>query len=275
MFRFATLPLLAALTLAACVRTEPGDDATVETDTGSEPVETDTGSEPVETDTGMVHTVDCNEGPAEPFYGAYGESSPTTTRTSTDAGIDALIAAAPGDGEDPVEVDLTISGALVTHVAYAGANTPNNYNLIDANDAVNVFGVELDVSLGDTVSMKVTELTNYFGMIEITAAEELSVDSSDNGVYIVDATTAAVAYASEGLLNVRVHGQITSDDEPCGSNNKCYDYLASNGQAFILRVPNNLNGYGNGDCVAVTNPLGQFGGDLQLDVRDFDNITKY
>jgi hypothetical protein len=109
----------------------------------------------------------------------------TTTPYDFDAGIAALKAALP-EGEDPVEVSIPVSGAIVTTVGYAPSGSDPDIWISDANGTVLTFragGGTLGVMPGDKVSFTATQLTNYFDKLEITGIDGFTIDSSNNPIW--------------------------------------------------------------------------------------------
>lgn len=272
------------------VGTDTGTPDTGETDTGTP----DTG----ETDTGTPDTGDftCGEGVVftgqvfadddpEPLSPNGGAPRFEPWDETYDAGIAALVEAAPDAGGDPVDGEWTITDATVIATEYNNDSTQRaqrSFWLADGNGKIAVFfGVDatenhptFSIKVGQRISGTVTQLGNYNSMRQISGAtgSAWALSSEDNEVYINDVTTGAVV-ADDINSVVRVTGTLTSlDNEDCGGS-KCYTMTYNGGETIPFRTSSQfveLN-----QCVTYVGPVRGFNGQPQLDTLNFDWLWTY
>lgn len=198
----------------------------------------------------------------------------TTTPYDFDAGIAMLKAALP-EGEDPVEVSIPVSGAIVTTVGYAPSGTDPDIWISDANGTVLTFragGGTMGVMPGDKVSFTATQLTNYFDKLEITGIEGFTIDSSNNPIWYREGYDQVIDSAAWSQDLTHIWGQLVTEPEACGGSYSCFD-LQHGSQTIAYRVNlTNLGDYPdrNGDCVQLLAPMDTFSGAPQINIFNYD-----
>ena len=268
--------LVLSFAATACSRPDPGEDeeeADADTDSDSDS-DTDSDSDSdTDSDTDSDSDVDCHADWDPTFFGTIDASIVTSEAYTEAAGLGNIIAADPGFGET-AEIDVAVSGATVTMVGYYPSSaTDYTFWISDVDGVVQVYRVPLDAppAPGDKVSFTATELTNFYDALELTAVSDFSVDSSDNPVFVYPGTGTSLDYSALGASNVRVYGKLVSDDGDCGGGNNCYGLEhggAGSGNIAIFRTDSEY--VSEGDCVIYTGPLGDFDGEPQLNVDDYD-----
>ncbi len=287
-----TLAALLSASLMGCPRPEPPPpEADTDTDTDAD---TDADTD-VDTDTDADTDTDTGPCPAPSPTGPWDAGDPvfnhplfnygnyTSTNYTVDAGIAALFAADTNGGTahdangpaQTLDPALAISGAIV--IAKDFNDVP--VWIADQNRAIQIFGVDefATVNIGDAVSFSVTEITNYYGELEITGIEagSLTVDSSNNAVYIADATGATVDYGSTGAQMVEFYGTIVGPTgENCGSGT-CYA-IEHNGVTQTFNLGSGFTATPvAGDCMHLIAPVTYNWGAHRISVRNFDWIRFY
>jgi hypothetical protein len=258
--------------LVACTTAPPDDtgaDADADTDSDAD---TDT-----DTDTDADGDADCDAGPSTPDYGELNAEQITWDNYTHDAGLAAVAAADPGDG-NTADGEWLVDGAVVTLAGYApdGSN-PDTFWVADSSGSMVVYRVDpgMVVNPGDTISFTVTQVGNYAGLRQIAAATDFVVaDVAAQGVYVVDATTDAASWASSAHQVIYSYGEITAENGECGTSYECFDYTAANGTTTALRL-HESKGLVEGDCLQVTAPIGTFAGDDQYNINDLDWVVFY
>jgi hypothetical protein len=278
---------LAALPLALACRPAP-DDGGTDKDTTSTEGDADTDSDAdsdADTDptTSTTTTTTTTTSPSScptpndlaTWYGTMDASLATATNYSADAGIGALIAAGPADGMTAA-VDLMVNGAIVAAIGYHPAGTdPETVWFADRNGGFRTYGIPFPgVQVGDAIALHVTEIDNYNGELEITAADGFQILSSGNSVFVQDVAGQPLDYTNQGRELVRLWGEILTDNGPCGGASNCYTVDHGGPATVDVRVGAAL-GLLAGDCVKVTAPLGTFGGVAQFDLSDWDWLAVY
>jgi len=255
--------------LAACTGRAPShtgetgwtpDTDTDDTDTG----DTDTGTPPAS----------CDEGPSDigTWFGGIDPTLVTSDAYTNDAGVAALVAAAPADGEEATGT-FAVSGATVTNVGYPPTK---NFWFADANGAMRTYLYEdaaTEVLPGMIVNFTATTIKNYFGEIEVTAVSDFEVVSSGNPVQVVEALGANLDYATQGRQMVHTYGQITAFIEECGTTSSCWTF--THGGADIRFRISNEKGIIEGDCVEVVAPVASYTPDTLFDVGNWDWMRWY
>jgi len=206
----------------------------------------------------------------------------TSTAYTNNAGLQAVWDADPGEGNDVV-VDLDITGATVVAKNFFSTN-PSVW-IADASGGVMIFGAAVAgleaVDLGDTVDLTVTEVTNYFGQIEITGVGALPTVTGSGPVYIADGTTGPLSYTNPAQRgqNAEFYGLLvdeTGDD--CGMNATCWNIEAPNGQINTMIIGNSFASGGlvpGEDCLHVIAPVNFTRGATRLQDADFNMISFY
>ncbi len=272
-----------ALPLALACRPEPkSDTGTVEGDADTD-TDTDTDSDAdADSDSDTDADTDVPVGGCpEPaslasLYGTLDPAMVTTTNYGFSAGVQAAITASPGDGEPNATVDLMINGAVITAVGYHPPDTdPGTVWFQDQDAALRTYNTPMPgVKVGDKVSFRITEISNYNGELEIVALDSLTIDSSGTPVYVRDATGTTLDYATDGRELLRVWGEVMSDGIECGGVSSCYPLNYGGATDVEFRVGAAL-GLLTGDCVILTAPLGVFDTELQFDLSDWAWLAVY
>ena len=185
-----------------------------------------------------------------------------------------MAAAIPNDGDEAAGLSLPISGATVVNVGYAPSGATPDLYLQDASGALMTYRITTDAAVkpGDKVNLTVTEAKNYFSTREITAATDFSVVSSGNPIYYNTGWDTSLDYATMGMQNVHVWGELVSDEGDCGGGYNCFT-LQHGTQSVVYRINlENLGDYPDkvGDCVDIFAPLGTFSGAPQLNISNYD-----
>lgn len=213
----------------------------------------------------------CALGPADPgtFSGAVPLDLITTEPYDFDAGVQAVIDASPGDGQQ-LSVQLRVEGAVVTNLGY-----PEDENVwfADANGAMRSYRANFDppVAPGDVVSFEVQQISNYRGELEVVAIDALEVLGSGEPVYYVDGTNRAISVAEHARQNVLAWAEVVSGPTDCSSN--CFE-VDLGGQTEDLRISSSRT-FDAGDCLELFMPVGVFDGEIQLNVENYDWYREY
>jgi hypothetical protein len=208
----------------------------------------------------------------EPWAGSY------------DAGIGALLAAVPADGEEPVTGEWTITDATIVATDYNSETSQRAqrvFYLADGSGTISTFfGAEdldsqptFSVKVGQRVSGTVTSLGNFNGVNQIQLANGWSLESEDNQVYIRDIVDESISIDDVNSV-VRVTGVLSSVDNPeCGGSSVCYVLTYGTSQSITLRSSSQFLAVGN--CVTYVGPVRAFAGVPQLDTLNFDWLWAY
>lgn len=242
-----------------------------------------------DTDNDTEAPFNCDEGPSDPdaFWGPLDKAQVTTTAPTNDAGIGALLAQAPAEGQSvTLDPPLLVTDAVVSASEFVPeGSVPDDLWLRDSGGAIRTYANFRDdppkivipdditgLGPGSVVSFKVTELTNYFGEIQISALEDFTVSPTSGLVYVVDATDGTeVTFADHRAEVVRIWGRVAEERGECGTNTYCYG-IETNGNTYELRI--RKDEYEVGDCLPIANPVGQFQGKVQFNVSDFDAVGR-
>lgn len=201
---------------------------------------------------------------------------------SYDAGIAALIAAAPTSGDEPTVGEWTITDATVVATDYNNETTQRGqrvFFLADAGGTIGTFFQEEDVDsqpsfsikVGQRVSGTVTSLFNYNGTLQISTATGWSLESEGNEVYIRDVGDEALTAADINSL-VRITGTLDGIDQPDCGGSVCYN-MKYGSQDIILRSGSQFLAVG--DCITYVGPVRGFNNSPQLDTLNFDWLWTY
>ena len=251
--------LLSGLLLAGCIGAyEPGEGATAPIVAADHP---------------------CADVEPGPWTGHPLASAELTTSTpSEDAGLQALFDAMPAEG-DTVSVDLTIDGAVVSNVGFGGADgSQPPLWFEDASGGVRTFDVPNLVAYqpGDRLAFRVTELTNYFGELEITQMSDITIVDTGAPVPVRSAGDQVVRYPEQRGQNVEFAGLYLGDaSDDCGDN-ACLEI--DNGlvvQTLDLRgaYPETL--VAGETCLHVISPVEVTRGDVRLGATNFAWMRTY
>lgn len=203
---------------------------------------------------------------------------------SYDAGIGALVAAAPAEGADAVTGEWTVTEATVVATDFNSETTQRAqriFYLADGTGSIATFFVQEDVDsqpsfsikVGQRISGTVTSVGNFNGMAQINSASDWSLESEGNGVYIRDIGDEALTMDDVNDV-VRVTGIIDRVDNPeCGGSSVCYNMTYGTSQSIILRTSSQFIAVG--DCATYVGPVRAFGGAPQLDTLNFDWLWVY
>jgi hypothetical protein len=212
-----------------------------------------------------------------------GNATTTPYAATYDAGISAVIAAAPA-AQGAVVVDLDITEATVTAVGFKpGAATGyQSFWLADGQEAIQVFlGTAPDaapaaIRVGQKVSFTATGVDLYRDLPQITNldATTWTVDSEDNDVFIDDVGAGEEITIDDVQHVIRVTGTLTGESVACGGTSKCTQLDFGGTSTVTLRVSDSFKvdnrALAAGDCVTFAGPAGVFDGVPQLDVTQFD-----
>ncbi len=202
---------------------------------------------------------------------------------SYDAGIAALVEAAPAAGEDPVTGEWIITDATVVATDYNSDTTQRAqrvFFLADAGGTIGTFFQEEDtdsqpsfsIKVGQRVSGTVTSLGNFNGISQISTGGDWTLQSEGNEVYIRDIGGDEELTPADINSLVRVTGTIDGIDQPeCGSA-VCYN-MSYGDESVILRSSSQFLAVGN--CVTYVGPVRAFGANPQLDTLNFDWLWVY
>lgn len=204
--------------------------------------------------------------------------------TSYDAGIGALVAAAPAEGGDAVTGEWTITDATVVATDFNSETTQRAqrvFYLSDGTGTIATFFQQDDVDsqptfsikVGQRVSGTVTSVGNFNGMAQINSAADWSLESEGNEVYIRDIGDEALTMDDVNSI-VRVTGIIDRVDNPeCGGSSVCYVMTYGTSQSVVLRTSSQFIAVG--DCASYVGPVRAFAGTPQLDTLNFDWLWVY
>ncbi|MEO1270986.1 MAG: hypothetical protein AAFX99_23095 [Myxococcota bacterium] len=149
----------------------------------------------------------------------------------------------------------------------------------DSNGVIKVFfgSMETDkfptfnIKVGQKISFTATEVINFNNVPEIVDVDPESwlLDSEDNDVYIQD-WQAGEALAFPGDVNaiVRLTGTLSQEGMGCGEGWTCFELDYGAPSTVVFRTNSQFILPGN--CVTYVGPVGSFGGELQLNVENFD-----
>ena len=270
----------AVLALAACPPAPP-DTGTSDTDTDTDTdSDTDADSD-TDTDSDTDSDTDC-AAPDGTFFGQIGAADKiTATAYTNDAGLGAVVAAKPADGQTAT-VNLAVTNATVTAVGYNPATATEAWSvwLADANGAVHTYladspqKIPLPIAPGDVISFTATGLENYSGQLEIITITGYSKSTTTTDVYVQDMMTSDITVAGHDQEMIHTYGRISSAPAACGSTAECADFTTASGQVVAFRIKSVFEPALN-DCIEVYMPAGQFSGSAQLNVDNFDWVELY
>jgi hypothetical protein len=200
----------------------------------------------------------------------------TETAYTNDAGIAAVIAAAPTTNDETITLDtpLAVTGAIITNTGYArDESVPWDVWIGDGAGVIRTWGANMETAItaatpGMSVSFNVTEIKNYAGEIEITGLTDWVVNSENNDVFVWELNETVLDYSLHGRQNAHLWGEILTDAEPCGGSFNCYTY-AYGAASATLRMKDVATVL-KGDCVELVAPVGTFAGNIQFNVADLD-----
>lgn len=200
-----------------------------------------------------------------------------------DGGLQAVMDAFPETG-DPIAADVTVTEATViaTNFFTDAFDVPPSQSLfwvadasgavevrLDFSDVANV--PEFDVRVGHRISFRATELGQYFGKGQVTAATDWQLLGTDGDVYVVDVTGQEIPLTLVDNL-IRVTGTLVENTGPCGGDSECWN-MEHGDQELVLRSESTF--YDVGECVTYVGPLGIFSGAPQINETNFDWTRDY
>jgi len=273
-------------------------------DGGPDPVP-DGGPDPTDTDQDVPDTPPgefvCGED--EFFSGqVFGERTPNggapvfITNASEidypDGGLGALLEAAPSgavDDRDPVTVDLVVTDARVIGTDFYSDTVaiPRSQTTFWVADESGTIELRLfrdglgdddyplfDVRVGQRISFRATELSQYFGTKQVTRATDFELLESDDEVFILERTGGNITVDDIGKL-VRVTGEVVGGGEGCGGTSLCWDLDYGGDDVIEFRAGNSLRGMEVGVCMTYTGIVGLFSGQPQLNPVNFGWVYIY
>jgi hypothetical protein len=211
-------------------------------------------SDPIQNDAGLQQVVDKIKSIRSDNDGSWPTDSENETKT------------VPLEAGDQIEV----SNAVVTATSYKSKNTDNgqqHFWLEDSQTTLIVYldmGEEIDcpiVRVGDRVSFTVTGVELFRGDTpQISTVENYrrSADAASDAVPVMEKTGETIALEEFGKI-VRVSGQITNEQEPCGGT-ACFD-LSHGGETVTYRAKGPVKP-AVGDCVTYVGPVSSYPGPL-------------
>lgn len=288
---YRTLPALLSLALFSACRGTPSTDkgdADADTDAdGDADADTDTDTDSdTDTDTDIVCGDPADTGLFLDHPIAVAGAAITTDPYAFDAGVGAVHTATVGQ-TTPVDVNLAVTGAIVTARAYVPATNDGtaSFWFEDGGAAMYAYRVHLggfdpvNLQPGDEVSFTALRVVDFNGTAEvagdpmnsIAGISGFTVDSSGNDVHVVDGMDAnGLSFAEDGLHVANVWGALVSGPTDCGAN--CFD-MEYGSNTITFRTNSTFDVVG--DCIHYIGPVTQFGGVEQLDANDFDWYEYY
>jgi hypothetical protein len=201
--------------------------------------------------------------------------------TYGDANLDEVISQFPTVDGDPIilPTPVVITGAVVVATSYINSAavppSQSNFWVADSNgtvevrlDFTNAANVPVtQIRVGHKLNFTVTAVDSYFGSGQVQAANSWDLVKADTGVHVLERTTTALTAEDIGEV-IRVEGTLTGGGAACGGSSKCYDLTYANGQVALYRSASTFLSIGQ--CVTFVGPLGQFDGEPQINVANFD-----
>jgi hypothetical protein len=201
--------------------------------------------------------------------------------TYGDANLDEVISQFPTVDGDPIilPTPVVITGAVVVATSYINSAavppSQSNFWVADSNgtvevrlDFTNAANVPVtQIRVGHKLNFTVTAVDSYFGSGQVQAANSWDLVEADTGVHVLERTTTALTAEDIGEV-IRVEGTLTGGGAACGGSSKCYDLTYANGQVALYRSASTFLSIGQ--CVTFVGPLGQFDGEPQINVANFD-----
>ena len=230
---------------------------------------------PINADTGGA--LSCAEGPAFPeaWAGVLDPEQVTDVPYSNTTGLGDVLAAAPQEGS--ASISIKVSGAVVANFTEYGGEIDQLW-VADASGGLQTYGVDInltaeDIQPGDLVSFTATEITTYFGLLELTGLTDLVVTDASEPVYVVNGNSTAITLDEHLNENVRGFGELTSEPEGCGGSSVCADFTFGE-NTLPLRFSDAL-GLEQGDCVDVLAPVTIYSYAPQINIDNNDWVSVY
>lgn len=218
---------------------------------------------------------ECPGGPIDEWYGAIPPELATDEPYDHDAGLAAVVALAPARN---ATVDLSGDPVVVTAaiVANVGYQEMTEFWIADANAHLHVsipLGEPIvGVEPGAAIDLEVTELTDYFGSLDITAIASANITATDQPVWVQDANEVAPDYASHPAEMFTIWGTLSEELGECGGSYSCYTLTHCTGETGV-RINQALE-MTVGDVVQIVGPLYDLPGDVRFNVVNFDWIRE-
>ncbi|MCA9545404.1 MAG: hypothetical protein KC613_13465 [Myxococcales bacterium] len=201
-----------------------------------------------------------------------------------DAGIAALMAAFPAEGE-PVDLEtpIEIRGATVVATNFAGNfEIPGSQSRFWLADGAGTVEVRMDfndveglpmfpIRVGHKIDLDVTQVDQYFGAGQVTKGTNWNLVEVNQDVYIFDVDREL----TEADLNqvVRVTGTLEGAPEECGPDQKCWNSFNYGHGVGILRTKSDFAEPGK--CLTFVGPMRLFQGTPQFDTINFTWMRIY
>lgn len=201
----------------------------------------------------------------------------TTIAPTRAAGIAELFVQMPPLGESRT-VDIPITDAVVSNLGFDGNTGDPPLWITDQAGGVRTFDVPglSAYRPGDGISMRVTELTNYFGELEITGLTQDDRSSTNNPVYRFRADKETLSFPADRAINAEFAGLIVGESpDDCGDN-PCLEI--DNGvvvQTVDLRGPYPQNLVYGETCMHTLSPVEFTRGSVRLGGSSFDWLQTY
>ncbi|MBU1240752.1 hypothetical protein KKF84_07320 [Myxococcota bacterium] len=189
--------------------------------------------------------------------------------SSYDAGIADLMTYIDASSGDATTVSVALSG--VTVIATYEADFQTRMYVADGNGAIKMFLTDDATQIpsfvpktGMTLSVTVTEVSDYFGTPQILAVDgdTWTVDATGTDVPVIEHTGGPAVSANEVNQIVRVTGTLTSAGTDCGGGAFCYDLDYGAGSTIVFRTWTST--HSEGTCITFVGPVTLYNGAPQL-----------
>jgi hypothetical protein len=204
----------------------------------------------------------CPGGPKDEWYGTIPAELVTADPYVHDAGLAALVAVLPTNGEsiDLSDAPVSITGAIFAVEGYRPEwePGPRTFWIADANAHVRVqldAGLDVpDLSLGDAIDLEVTSVRDYgFGQAYITSVQLVTITAEDQPVWVQDGSELALDYDADPEEIFSVWGVLTREFVECGGSYVCSELMHC-GHTMPVRLQDFV-GYAVGDEIEIVAPL--------------------
>jgi hypothetical protein len=236
-------------------------------------------SEPDPLDDTSSNTYSCADGPAFPDFwaGAIDPGLVTDQPYDFDAGVgEARSVAAGTDFSETVNID--IQDAVVANFTTSNGDVDTLW-IADTAGGMTSFGVRWGLSAdvlspGDTISFTITEVSNYFDTLQITAIDDTpTITGRVDSMFVVDGNAGPVSTGTHLSENVSAHGELVNDEGSCGGSFRCFTFSYGE-NAHTLRLNEDL-GFKVGDCVQIVMPLGMYFDEEQYSVDNNNWVSSF
>jgi hypothetical protein len=204
----------------------------------------------------------CPGGPKDAWYGTIPAELVTEDPYVHDAGLAALVAILPtnGEGMDLSDAPVSITGAIFAIEGYRPVWEvgPRTFWIADANAHVRVqlaAGLDLPgLSPGDAIDLEVTGVSDSgFGQAYIGSVQSVTITAEDQPVWVQDGNEIALDYAAGPEEIFSAWGVLGGEAGLCGGSYLCYDFTHC-GHTMTVRLQDFI-GYEIGDEVQIVAPL--------------------